>query len=64
MAWPHQAVVLLFSLVGIRKDFAGGGLAGMLFVIRVLCFLVLRRLAQRQGLLSQEVQRRLEGTRG
>lgn len=55
VAWPDQAVVLLLSLMGIRKDFAGGGLAGMLFVIRVLCLFVLRRLAQRQGLLSQEV---------
>lgn len=64
MAWPDQAVVFLFSLVCIRKDFAGGGLAGELFVIRVLCLFILRRLAQCQGLLSQEIERRLEGTRG
>lgn len=63
MAWPDQAVVFLFSLVRIRKDFAGGGLAGQLFVIRVLRLFVLRRLTQCQGLLSQEIQRRLEGTR-
>lgn len=55
MAWPDQAVVFLFSLMCIRKDFAGGGLAGELFVIRVLCLFVLRRLAQCQGLLSQEI---------
>lgn len=55
MAWSDQAVVLLFSLVYIRKDFAGGCLAGELFIIRVLCLFVLRRLAQCEGLFSQEI---------